>query len=195
MKETAVKLLLRRRSRGQAMVEFVVAAIVAMIVLFIAIQFAALGRDAVALGEVNYQVARWATNGPNNTQKAANGNPVNSPGCQDVANLIAGSSVSPYQPLNGVAGGYIGRIAQLGGVTCGSPPPGGIGVAMTCVPPGGSMPISCATQRPAGTEVQIALTMDTRYALFLTGTGTSFLGIFFPSSLSNTQTAYTQWAA
>ena len=175
------------------MAEFAIAAVVAMIVLFIAIQFAALGRDAVALGDLNYQLARWATNGNNNNVKQ-NGSYVNSPGCQDIVSLITDGTASPYQSLQGVADGFIGRIAKLGGVVCGAPPVGGLGVTMTCAPPGSSSLTAayCGNTRPQGSEVRITLKMDTKYALFLAGTGYSFFGIPFPKQLSNTQIAYTQ---
>lgn len=175
------------------MAEFAVAAVVAMLVLFIAIQLAVLGRDAVALGDLNYQLARWATNGNNNNVKQ-NGSYVNSPGCQDLVSLITNGTASPYQPLQGVADGYIGHIAKLGGVACGAPPAGGIGVSMTCAPPGSSSlsPGNCAGTRPHGSQVRITLKMDTKYALFLTGGSYSFFGTVFPQQLSNTQTAYTQ---
>src|SRR6202171_1373918 len=45
---------------GQAMVEFALVLIVAMIVLFVAIQMAFIGQAALALGQMNYQGARFA---------------------------------------------------------------------------------------------------------------------------------------
>src|SRR5713101_6770139 len=45
--------------RGQAAVEFALVATVAMIVLFVAVQLALIGEDALALGQMNYQGARW----------------------------------------------------------------------------------------------------------------------------------------
>lgn len=46
--------------RGQAAVEFALVLIVAMIVLFVAIQMAVIGQAALALGQMNYQGARYA---------------------------------------------------------------------------------------------------------------------------------------
>src|SRR5579859_4510313 len=46
--------------RGQAAVEFALVATVAMIVLFVAVQLALIGEDALALGQMNYQGTRWA---------------------------------------------------------------------------------------------------------------------------------------
>jgi hypothetical protein len=186
---------INRASKGQAMTEFVFMAFVAFIVLFVAIQMAALGREYMALGQLNYQVARWATNPTNNSLKDASGNPVNSPQCADVANLISGASVSPYSSVTAVASGYMGKIGYGSGNTvCGSPPAGGIGVAMTCTVAGGTGATSCAAQRATGTGVQIVLTMDTRKAIFLSTSTTNpnFLGIPFPKTLASTQMMLTQ---
>ena len=184
-----------RTSKAQAMTEFVFMAFVAFIVLFVAIQMAALGREYMALGQLNYQVARWATNPTNNSLKDASGNPVNSPQCADVAKLISGASVSPYSNVTAVASGYMGKIGYGSGNTvCGSPPAGGIGVAMTCTVAGGTGTTSCAAQRATGTGVQIVLTMDTRKAIFLSTSTTNpnFLGIPFPKTLASTQMMLTQ---
>jgi hypothetical protein len=174
------------------MTEFVFMAFVAFIVLFVAIQMAALGREYMALGHLNYQVTRWVTNPGNNSIAGSN-----SPQCGDVANLISGASVLPYSSVTAVATGYMGKIGYGSGNTvCGGPPAGGIGVAMTCVDTvangGGAIP--CAAQRKAGTGVQIVLTMDTRKTIFLSTSTTSpnFLGIPFPTTMSSTQMMLTQ---
>ena len=179
--------------RGQAMTEFLIMGAIAMIVLFVAIQFAALGREAMALGELNYQVTRWATNPGNNSLKDSNGKAVNSPQCSDVASLIHGDSVAPYGTAPTVATGYMGKIANAG-VACGAPPAGGIGVAMACTTAGGSTTTSCTAQRAAGVGVQVTLTMDTRSVIFLTTSTSnpSFLGVPFPKTLSSTQSMLTQ---
>jgi hypothetical protein len=175
------------------MTEFLIMSFVALIILFVAIQLAALGREAMALGQLNYQVTRWATDPGNNSLKDTNGNAVNSPQCADVASLIAGSSVSPYSGETGIASGYMGKIGYDNTV-CGSAPAGGIGVAMTCTAAGGSSTTSCATQRPVGTGVQITLTMDTSPVIFLsTSKGSpNFFGIPFPKTLSSTHAMITQ---
>jgi Flp pilus assembly protein TadG len=49
-----------RRRPGQSAVEFVMMAPVAMILLAVAIQYAAIGRVDLALGQMNYQGARYA---------------------------------------------------------------------------------------------------------------------------------------
>ena len=78
-------------AKGQAMSEFLMMASVAFIILFVAIQMAALGREASALSQLSYQVTRWATNPTNNGISGSN-----SPQCSDVVNLIKSANVSPY---------------------------------------------------------------------------------------------------
>ena len=187
---------INRASKGQAMTEFVFMAFVAFIILFVAIQMAALGREYMALGQLNYQVTRWATAPGNNSLKDASGNAVNSPQCADVANLINGTAIAnAYSQIPAVATGYMGKIGYGSGNTvCGAPPAGGIGVAMTCVAAGTTTVTPCTVQRPAGTGVQIVLTMDTRKAIFLSTSTTNpnFLGIPFPKTMSSTQMMVTQ---
>jgi hypothetical protein len=143
----------------------------------------------MALGQLNYQVTRWATAPGNNSIAGSN-----SPQCSDVASLIAGttSKTFPYSALP-AAVGYMGKIG-LGNTSCGAPPAGGIGVAMTCVDTVASGTIPCAVVRGPGTGVQIVLTMDTRQVIFLSKSTTSpnFLGIPFPTTLSSTQMMLTQ---
>jgi len=177
-----------RTVKGQAMTEFVFSAFVAFIILFVAVQLAALGREASALAQLSYQVTRWAT-APGNNDIAGS----NSPQCSDVMNLIKGASVSPYSSISTIAPGYMGKLTH-NGVACGTPPKGGIGVAMTCITPGGSTTTSCAAQRAAGTGVQVTLTMDTSPIIFLSTSTTNpnFLGVPFPKTISSTQTMLTQ---
>jgi hypothetical protein len=118
MKVRILALLMRRTVKGQAMTEFLFMAAVASILLFVAIQMAAFGREASALTQLNYQVTRWATSPSNNNIAGSN-----SPQCADVANLLKGASVSPYSSLSTVATGYMGKIVSSG-VVCGSPPAG-----------------------------------------------------------------------
>jgi hypothetical protein len=186
---------INRVSKGQAMTEFVFMAFVAFIVLFVAVQMAALGREYMALGQLSYQVTRWATDPGNNSIKDASGNAVESPQCADVAKLIAGTTdkTFPYAPLTSVASGYMGKIG-FKNTSCGAPPAGGIGVAMTCTVAGGTGTTSCATQRPVGTGVQVILTMNTSAVIFLSTSTTNpnFLGIPFPKTLASTQMMVTQ---
>jgi hypothetical protein len=109
---------MRRAAKGQAMSEFLVMAFVAFIILFVAIQMAALGREAAALGQLNYQVTRWATDPGNNNIAGSN-----SPQCTDVANLISGANVAPYSNVTAMASGYMGKIG-FNNPSCGAPPKG-----------------------------------------------------------------------
>ena len=184
---------LGKATKGQAMTEFVFVAFVAMIILFVAIQMAALGRESMALGQLGYQAARWATNPKNN-----DGNVVTvSPQCTDVAKLISAPASVPAQyqyvsTTSPLATGYIGKIGY-GNTVCGSAPAGGIGVAMAC--PNATAAV-CTGLRPAGTAVQVKLTMDTRNILFLnldrSGNNPNFLGIPFPKTITSVQTMLTQ---
>jgi hypothetical protein len=182
----------RGYARGQAMTEFVFIAFVAFIILFVAIQLAAIGREYMALGQLNYQVTRWATNPANNSTSGI----TVSPQCSDVANVISGATVrAQYKYVSTVsplATGYMGKVGYgTGRTVCGSPPAGGIGVAMNC--PNATNAV-CTGLRPPGTAVQITLTMDTSRILFLTTSTTNpnFLGIPFPKMLSSEQTMLTQ---
>jgi Flp pilus assembly protein TadG len=99
----------RLMSCGQAAVEFALVLIVALIVLFVSIQMAVIGQAALALGQMNYQGARYA---------AVN----NGAACSDVASYMQ-SVGSPTITKNGVA--------------CGSPGGPGVQVQMTCPSAGG----------------------------------------------------------
>jgi hypothetical protein len=59
----------------------------------------------------------------------------------------------------------MGKIAR-NGVACGALLKGGIAVTMNCITKGGSTTTSCSVQRPAGTAVQVTLTMDTSSLFF-----------------------------
>jgi hypothetical protein len=184
-------------AKAQAMTEFLMMGFVALIVLFVAIQMAAIGREYMALGQLDYQVARWATNPGNNSLKDKNGNAVVSPQCNDVVKLIKNVSAAPYASPTAtapVATGYMRKIAS-NGVNCGTPPTGGIGVAMACTAAGGSAATNCDVQRGPGVGVQITLSMDTSSILFLNlggSTNPNFLGIPFPATLSVEHTMLTQ---
>jgi hypothetical protein len=133
-----------RSVKGQAMTEFIFMSFVAFIILFVAIQMAALGREYMALGQLNYQVARWATDPGNNSLKDSSGNAVNSPQCSDVANIIAGQRFA----VQGVSAGFDTweRLIQQ---YVWAPSRGGIGVAGNCV--ARHYNLTLAVQRPAGT--------------------------------------------
>lgn len=59
-KDVSLSPFSQRNSRGQAFVEFSMVLIVALIVLFVAVQMALLGQASLALGQMNYQGARYA---------------------------------------------------------------------------------------------------------------------------------------
>jgi hypothetical protein len=162
----------RTQSKGQTMAEFAFVASVAMVLLFFAIQMAALGRESIALGDLNYQVTRWATS-PGNEDKQ----------CQ--------SDVETYAPS--VASGFLGKVIGASGISCSGTSdkatPNGVTLTMACVQPGGGT--SCAS-RPVGTVVNIQIQMGTKNVLFLSKSATSFLGIPFPSQLTSTQSMLTQ---
>ena len=67
------KTIASRRTRdrnGQAMVEFALIATIAMLILFLGIQFALLGQAALAVGQLAYQGARYASINPNVSSSA-----------------------------------------------------------------------------------------------------------------------------
>jgi hypothetical protein len=150
------------------MAEFALVATVAMILLFFAIQMAALGRESIALAQLNYQVTRWATSPGNESTQC-------SPDVKTYASTVAS--------------GYVGKIISANGISCGGSGSNGVSVTMTCSQPGGS---SSCTARPVGTVVNIQMTMGTKGIIFLSTSSTSFLGIPFPSQLTSTQTMLTQ---
>ena len=155
--------LKRTMKSGQAMMEFAGLLPVAMVILFVAIQFAVLGRDSLALGQANYQAARWATSQNSAAQ------------CSDITTYI--SSVAPAN---------IQAVISKYGISCDGSTPNGVSVALACP----SNPSACTSgsTRPQGTEVQITVTMNTQNDLFLTN---PFLGVPLPQSLNSTQSALT----
>jgi Flp pilus assembly protein TadG len=57
----------RKARRGQAMVEFALVLTIAVIVLFVSVQFALIGQLYLALGQMNYRGVRYAAVSPNCT--------------------------------------------------------------------------------------------------------------------------------
>jgi hypothetical protein len=185
-----------RKAKGQAMVEFAICSIAAVIILFVGIQLAAIARYAIELNHLCYQITRWATDSYNNNLKDSSDNPYASPQCSDVINLLkstSAASVAPYGWMQGPAPGWVGNMAL--NAACGAVTSGGIGITMTCTAPGSGGKVSCSGQRPAGTQVQIAMSVDTKPLLFLSNplTGNySFLGVPLLRTLSSTSSAFTQ---
>ena len=154
-----------RRSNGQAMAEFMLVMIPAMIILFVAVQFAVIARDATALGQFAYQAARLAA--------APSGSVWD---CAALVNYINNNKKVMPQP--------VGVIASTNGISCSNTTtPNGVVVTMNC--PG----VANCKSRSQGNQVQVVTAMSINSDLFL---GRSFLGIPFPTSLSNQSSALTQ---
>ncbi len=137
----ALRRLLAGGSRAQSAVEFAIVVTVALIVLVIGVQFAIIGNAALALGQANYQGARWAAINPSATQSQ-----VNSYILTVASPTIAANSCS-----------YL--------TTTLSPAP------------------PCAF----GNAVTVALTFDVKHLIAVPN---PFLGISFPTSLSNSESAF-----
>ena len=161
------------KSKGQAMAEFMIAMIVAMIILFVAVQFAVIARDATALGQFTYQAARLAA-APTNTKWA----------CTDLVNYITTSEST----TTNIMPRPVAAIVANNGISCSSTGPGGTpnGVVLTMNCPGTA---GGCTQRTVGSQVQVVSAMAITRDLFLRQV---FLGVGFPSSLSNQASAFTQ---
>jgi hypothetical protein len=155
------------KSHGQAMAEFMFVMIPAMIILFVAVQFAVIARDATALGQFAYQAARLAA--------APSGSVWD---CTALVNYINANKRVMPQP--------VGRIvaANGNGISCSNATtPNGVVMTMNC--PG----VANCKLRSQGNQVQVVVGMSITSDLFL---GRSFLGVPFPSSLSNQSSALTQ---
>ena len=171
-----------RDPKGQAAVEFALISVVAMIVLFVAVQLALIGEDALALGQMNYQGARWAAVNTCATDA-------------EIKSYILASGSPSVTQSGGSCGTYLQmditdtKTAQatrpnVTGGSCTTPTPtacGGAGV----------------TPRSFGTPVTITLRFGLDKAIFLLGSGSNFsgsrtqswLGLNFPTQLSSTETA------
>ena len=153
--------------KGQAMAEFMIAMIPAVIILFVAVQFAVVARDGTALGQFASQMARWAA-APTNSGKDASAL---------VSYVKSNTSVMPLP---------VAMIVNANGISpsgSSTPTPNGVTVGMNC--PG----VTDCTKRVQGSQVQVVVTMSITKDLFL---GQRFLGIGFPSSLTNQSSAFTQ---
>ena len=158
--------------RGQAAVEFALVAIVAMIVLFVAIQMAVIGQAALALGQMNYQGARFAAV---NTCATA----------QDVADYM-GTVGSPTVTTPRNCGSSLSVSLIYGGTTTTATPSKCSG---TVTPTTG-----CGSPRGFGNAVQVNVTFNAASLIFLS-TSTSnpnFFGIPFPTQLASMETAMTE---
>lgn len=164
-----------RSAKGQAMMEFLIAGAIAMIVLFVAIQFAVIARDSMALGQLSYQAARWAAAPSNSAADCNSGGP-------------SGGGLLDYIKNNNVAPEPVMMIINADGISCGSgttPPASPNNVVVTMVCPG----FTDCSLRTQGSQVQIMLAMPIANDLFL---GQSFFGLSFPSTLSTQTSTLTQ---
>ena len=165
--------------RGQAAVEFALVATVAMIVLFVAVQLALIGEDALALGQMNYQGARWAA--------------VNT--CATHAEVVQ-YMLSVGSPSVTKSGGSCGtqlKFIITDDIATDTAP--GIS-GSTCTTP---TPTSCSgspapKSRTFGNPVKIQVNFDATKAIFLYGAGGStskpWLGLInFPTTLTSTESA------
>ena len=150
------------------MVEFALVLFVAMIVLFVAIQMAFIGQAALALGQMNYQGARYAAVNP-------------SLDCNAVANYME-SNGSPTVTRHHV------KCGTCGGAPTASPG-GGVAMCMVC-----SGSTTDCTKRNFGDSVQVQLAFDATSVIFLSTNTTSpnFFGIPFPTQLTSTETAMSE---
>lgn len=150
--------------RGQAAVEFALVLTVAMIVLFVAIQLALIGQVALALGQVNYQGARYAAVHPE---------------CGISSCATAGeSNINDY--MKNVASPTL-NWSNVTVAVCDSDG------TVTCTAPGTDN--SPTTQRTFGNPVTVALKYNCTSNLFF---GPTFLGISFPTNLNSTETAMSE---
>jgi Flp pilus assembly protein TadG len=137
----AIRRLIAGGGKAQAAVEFAIILTVALIVLVIGVQFAIIGNAALALGQANYQGARWAAVNPSATQSQVN-------------SYIL-SVASPTISANN--GSYLTT-------TLNPAPPCAFGNALT-----------------------VSLTFDVKHLIAVPN---PFLGISFPTALTNSESAF-----
>ena len=166
--------------KGQAAVEFALISVVAMIVLFVAVQLALIGEDALALGQMNYQGARWAA--------------VNTCATKDEVMQYILFSGSPSVTQSG---GSCGTYLTMTLIDSNNASPGVSVTGSTCST-APTATTGCASPRSFGTQVTISLAFKLDKAIFLLGSGNNFgstsrtqswLGLNFPTQLTSTETA------
>jgi hypothetical protein len=154
------------------MAEFMIVMIPAMIILFVAVQFAVIARDATALGQFTSQAARLAA--------APSGS------AWDCGALVTHITNSSKTSAN-IMPQPVAVIVKNNGISCtgsATPTPNGVTVTMNCPGTAGG-----CTARTQGSQVQVVIAMSITNDLFL---GKTFLGVGFPNSLSNEASAMTQ---
>ena len=158
--------------RGQALVEFTMVLTLALIVLFVSVQLALLGECALALGQMNYQGARYAAVHPNAT-------------ITDVANYMV-SIGSPSITKNCGGNLTISMIwthINTDGTTTTTSYPGQAGAC------GSFTSFSQNPARSFGDNIEVDLKYNASDNLFLPNTGGGFFGITFPTTLKHSETA------
>jgi Flp pilus assembly protein TadG len=169
--------------KGQAAVEFALISVVAMIVLFVAVQLALIGEDALALGQMNYQGARWAAV---NTCAADT----------EIINYILFSGSPSVTQSGGSCGTYLTmNLTDTKASTTTRPVSSTTSSFCTTAP---TATTGCANPRQFGTQVTVQLSFGLDKAIFLLGSGNNFgstsrtqswLGVNFPTQLTSTETA------
>ena len=156
-----------RKGRGQAAVEFALVLTVAMIVLFVAVQFALIGQIALALGQMNYQAARYAAIHPGCNETSCNPSPDPDAGAtaiQPYALRLASPTIKYANETSACPCGSVKSFTVTPAATAGSP-------------------------RAFGTSVTVTVTYDVTSQLFLPA---NFLGLSFPTTLNSRETAMTE---
>jgi hypothetical protein len=141
-----------------------------MIVLFVAVQFALIGQIALALGQMNYQAARYAAIHPGcgATACAASPDPdVNATPIQPYALSLASPTIKYTNPASACPCGSVTSFTVQQNGTTSNPPP----------------------DRAFGTSVTVTVKYDVTSQLFLPN---PFLGLSFPTTLNSTETAMSE---
>jgi Flp pilus assembly protein TadG len=164
----------RHGQGGQAAVEFALVLTVAMIVLFVAIQFALIGQAALALGQMNYQGARYAA--VNTCAQAS-----------DVAAYMC-SVGSPTITKNSGANltvTFNGTSTAVKSCTATSS-------TNYQLDSNGNCSNSGSAPRSLGTSVTVQVSFNMAGAGGILFLQSPFLGVSFPTTLSSTETAMSE---
>jgi Flp pilus assembly protein TadG len=149
-------------TRGQAAVEFALVLSVGLIILVVAIQMALVGETALALGQVNYQGARYAA-----IHQCAT--------ASDVAAYMT-SVASPTLVGSNCGGNMVVTLTDVNGSNSSSG---------SCASPGCD-----GTPRTFGSQVTVSVVYTIPSSqMFLPN---PFLGISFPTSLSSSEAAMSE---
>jgi Flp pilus assembly protein TadG len=152
------------RTRGQAAVEFALVLTIAMIVLFVSVQLALIGHASVALGQMNYQGARYAAVHPTAT-------------VSDVAKYMVRVG-SPFVTKN--CGSSL-TITMIEKDKDGLNPSASPAVTGSC-----GAPTNLGATRPFNSQVTVNISYDAASQLVIPN---PFLGISFPSTLTSSESA------